>query len=76
MGLLDNLNIDISCPECAQKFQVSLQKVQKGVNVTCPRCARQIRLISKGDDLGKVEKAYTDLEETIKELNKNIEYKL
>ena len=76
MGILDEMKIDIQCPECKRKFQVTLDQVHKESNVTCPGCRKQIKLKSEGDDLGKVDKSFKDLQKTIKDLNKKLKFNI
>jgi len=76
MGLLDEMEIEISCPKCERKFQVSLRQVQQETTVTCPGCRKQIKLKSTGDDLSKIDKAQKDLEKTIEDLNRNLKFNI
>ena len=73
---LEDLKIDVSCPECKQEFQVDLRQVKDGAQVTCPGCKRSIRLKNVGDDLTQLDKATKDLERSLKDLNINIDFKL
>jgi len=35
---IDDLKIDFPCPECQEKFQVTLYQLLRGGVVVCPRC--------------------------------------
>ena len=73
---IEDLKIDVSCPECKREFQVNLRQVQDGAQVTCPGCKRPIRLKNVGDDLTKLDKSMKDLERSLKDLNIDIDFKL
>jgi DNA-directed RNA polymerase subunit RPC12/RpoP len=78
VGILDEIKkpIPIQCPECKKEFQVTLEQFRKESTVTCPGCRKPITLNINGDDLGKVDKSFKDLQKTINDLNKKLKFNI
>ncbi len=76
MGLLDEMETEVPCPECGREFKVSLRQVQEEATVTCPGCKKQITLKSVGDDLSGIDKAEKNLEKTIRDANKKLKFNI
>jgi len=69
---LEDFTMDIDCPQCGHKININMRQVQQAATITCPDCNAAIEFRPTGDDLGRLDRAMRELDETLKELS-NIE---
>jgi hypothetical protein len=62
------LDAPIPCPNCNRKFNFPIAKMRPGTSTKCPSCGAVIDF--KGDDGAKVQRAFDDLEKTIRNLGR------
>jgi predicted Zn finger-like uncharacterized protein len=71
---LNKQKLDIECPNCSRKLQVTLEQVAKEVSVNCPSCRQGIKLVDKGKStasgMKNLNKAFSDLDKSLKNLFK------
>jgi len=72
IGLLDDIAIELTCPQRIHKFNVKLHQAHRETTVICPGCNRQIRLKKEGDEPGKNNTAYSNLMKTLRDINKKL----
>jgi len=70
-GILDNSEIDITCPKCSRITKKSVGWIKSNTQFTCA-CGTIITLDTSQfrREISKIDSAITDLQKTIKKLNK------
>lgn len=74
-GLLDNHQIDITCPSCSRKFKERLGRLQNNPLLRCPGCGAEIQINAGGPGglrtgLQKIDNAFSGLHRSLKKLGK------
>lgn len=70
-NLLDNSEIDPTCPACGHEFQERLGRLKHNPSLTCPNCGGTIDIDFEGrESLDKANRALRGLEDTIDDLNR------
>ena len=57
--------VDIECPQCRVKVSARLRDIEQGRTVRCSR-GHEIRLKDEGRGLAKIDRAFKDLERSVK----------
>ena len=73
MSILDAMDVDVSCPGCGRQFTINIGQAHRVRRTTCPGCGESIKLQFAGDDLGKIERSYQDLEQQVRKLGGTID---
>jgi transcription initiation factor IIE alpha subunit len=68
MSLLDAMDVNAECPACGRAVTVNLGRGRRTRRITCPGCGQEIKLQFAGDDLGKIDRSYRELEQQIRKL--------
>ena len=61
---MPKLTVDIACPKCAHKFKYKVEDMKPGSSTKCPSCHAGISFT--GQDMSRVQKAFDDLNRTLK----------
>ena len=61
--------IEISCPECKAKNNITLDMIAEGHTIKCVGCKKNIKLVDKD---GSVKKSAKDIDSGIKDLQKSV----
>ena len=74
-GLLDNVQVDITCPKCSHKFKERLGRLKNNPLLHCSGCGTEIQVNATGQNglapgLKKVDDAFSDLQRSLKKLGK------
>ena len=68
------LEIDIYCSQCGKRHKQRVEQMRPGNVGHCPSCGIAIEFT--GDDGRKTQKAFDDLDKTLKKLSKDLKIKL
>jgi ssDNA-binding Zn-finger/Zn-ribbon topoisomerase 1 len=69
-----NTAIDVPCPQCGRTLHVKLGDIQRGRTVRCSG-GHSVTLKQEGQGIQKANKALSDLEKSIKQLNRSLRRK-
>ncbi len=72
MESLENKEIEISCPECSNRFTIKLIQVAREEKVPCLICSKKIQLKDKDGKVRKSLEAFKKLGDSVKDININI----
>jgi len=71
---LDDVEIEIKCPDCGFSNTVTLKQVRLGEIIICSGCHENIKLVDKDASTQRavddIEKSFEDLERTIEDINR------
>jgi len=75
MGILDAMDVETACPGCGRRLTLNVGQAHRTRRTTCCGCGQVITLKFTGDDLGKIDRAYRDLEGQVRSLGGSIRIK-
>lgn len=71
MSELLKARIDIPCPRCGRKFNVTLRDLQSGRTATCPS-GHRVKLREQGDGVRSADRAVDNFKRAIQRLNRRV----
>ncbi|MFC1945791.1 MJ0042-type zinc finger domain-containing protein [Chloroflexota bacterium] len=69
--VIGNTEVEVTCPECKNKFPIKIKHMVNGNKVKCTHCNSNITLKVEGDDLSRPDRELDKLKKQIKDININ-----